>query len=162
MKKKSMSIHDIITTKCATYDYSKYGIKSPDCYWYEKTMRKKLYDYFNSLIKISPQLHKLIYNEDINPDNLIITDNIFEHIKYMHCYAGGFNNNDYDRLPISFKRHTYNFVKDYSHNNTVENHSIIMRDLCKKYHFPENYANVIGQNWLYKPNRELIYNNSKM
>jgi hypothetical protein len=158
-------IHDKIHAMVINYDYS-YGGKNPlDCnslMWYEQTMEKKLYQYFNGTIKISPQLHKLVYGEEINPKNLVLTNNIFEHIKYMHCYAGGFNNNDYHRLPISFTRHTFHFVKDYPKTNTYENHTFVMNDLCKKYNFSSNYADVIAQGWLYKPWNKIICEQARL
>lgn len=158
----NMCIHDIIETKSNNHDYSKYGIDSADGYWYQETMKKKLYDYVNGLVKISPQLHKLVYSEDIDLNKQNITDNIFEHIKYMHCYSGGFNNNDYTRLPIKFTRHTYSFLNKYSKTNTLENHEVIVKDLCKKYNFSHSYSNVIAQAWLYKPWSDVIVEQSKL
>lgn len=142
------SIHDIINQKCNDYDYTIQNTSSRSKYWYQEIMKKNLYGYLNKSVKISPQLHKLVYNEDIDPSKLIITDNIFDHIIHMHCHVDGFNSDDYDRLPNKFKRYTYQFIKNYSQSKTSTNLSIIITELCAKYNFPLNYAIVIAENWV--------------
>ena len=144
------------------HDYSKYGVESSDRFWYQETMKNILKGYIDGSIKISPELHKLVYNEDLDRNKKNITDNVFEHIKYLHCYGGGFNNNDYFKLPGKFTRHTYSFLKEYSKTNTLENHEVIVKDLCKKYNFSHSYSNVIAQAWLYKPWNATILEQSKL
>lgn len=152
-QKKNMTtiLNQHVETLANNHDYSKYGVESSDRFWYKETMKNRLKGYIDGSIKISPELHKLVYNEDLDRNKKNITDNVFEHIKYLHCYGGGFNNNDYFKLPGKFTRHTYSFLKEYSKTNTLENHKVIVKDLCKKYNFSHSYANVIAQAWLYKP-----------
>ena len=155
-------LNQLVENMAYSHDYSKYGVESSDRYWYQETMKDRLQGYINGSIKISPELHKLIYNEDLDLNKKTITNNVFEHIKYLHCYGGGFNNNDYFRLPIKFTRHTYSFLNKYSKTNTLENHEVIVKDLCKKYNFSHSYSNVIAQAWLYKPWSDVIVEQSKL
>lgn len=155
-------LNQLVENLANNHDYSKYGVESSDRYWYQETMKDRLNGYIDGSIKISPELHKLVYGEDIGQNKKNITDNIFEHIKYLHCYGGGFNNNDYFRLPVKFTRHTYSFLKEYSRINTVENHEVIVKDLCNKYNFSHSYSNVIAQAWLYQPWFDTIVENSKL
>lgn len=154
--------NQLVEDLARNHDYSKYGVESSDRSWYQETMENRLKGYINGSIKISPELHKLVYNEDLDHNKKNITDNVFEHIKYLHCYGGGFNNNDYFRLPFKFRRYTYSFLKEYSRTNTLENHEVIVKDLCKKYNFSHSYSNVIAQAWLYQPWFDTIVEHSKL
>ena len=82
------------------YDFTEGGVREVDnnsLDWYDKKMKEIVGQYINGQISISHKLHRSIYNENLSYE---LTPNVFQHLKMMHCYSGGFNNNDYHRLPI--------------------------------------------------------------
>ena len=144
------------------YDFTEGGIRKVDdnsLNWYDKNMKEIVYKYTNQEIFLSSQLHEAIYNEELTTT---ITPTVFQHLKMMHCYSGGFNNNDYQRLPILFRSKVYNFVKNESQTNTMKNCIAVSKNLQKKYDFPEKFADAISWMWLYEPARKIIIEDSKM
>ena len=142
------------------YDFTEGGLREVDnnsLIWYDKKMKEIVGQYINGQISISHKLHRSIYNE--NPSNEL-TPNVFQHLKMMHCYAGGFSNNDYHRLPILFRSKIYEYVRDENKTNTMENCISVSDNLQKKYNFPEKFADAISWMWIYEPARNIIIEDS--
>ena len=84
------------------YDFTEGGVREVDnnsLNWYDKKMKEIIGQYINNEAILSSQLHEAIYNEKLTTT---ITPTVFQHLKMMYCYGGGFNNNDYHRLPTLF------------------------------------------------------------
>tara|TARA_B100001093_G_scaffold505526_1_gene563012 strand:+ start:2119 stop:2592 length:474 start_codon:yes stop_codon:yes gene_type:complete len=138
------------------YDFTEGGVREVDnnsLNWYDKKMKEIVGQYINGQISISPKLHRSIYNENLSYE---LTPTVFQHLKMMHCYSGGFNNNDYHRLPMLFRSKVYNFIKNESQTNTMKNFIAVSENLQKKYNFPEKFADAISWMWLYEPARKII------
>ena len=144
------------------YDFTEGGIREVDnnsLNWYDKKMKEIIGQYINNEVILSSQLHEAIYNEKLTTT---ITPAVFQHLKMMYCYGGGFNNNDYHRLPTLFRSKVYDFVKNESQTNTMKNCIAVSENLQKKYDFPEKFADAISWMWLYEPARKIIIEDSKM
>ena len=140
------------------YDFTEGGIREVDdnsLNWYYKKMKEIVDNYIHGQVILSPNFHQAIYNEELSNS---ITPTVFQHLKMMHCYAGGFNNNDYCKLPITFRSKIHQFVKDESQTNTIKNCNNVSDNLQKKYNFPEKFADTISWMWTYEPTRKIIIN----
>ena len=144
------------------YDFTEGGVREVDnnsLNWYDKKMKEIIGQYINNEVILSSQLHEAIYNEKLTTT---ITPTVFQHLKIMYCYGGGFNNNDYYRLPTLFRSKVYDFVKNESQTNTMKNCIAVSENLQKKYDFPEKFADAISWMWLYQPARKIIIEDSKL
>tara|TARA_Y100000389_G_C17471058_1_gene530960 strand:+ start:7422 stop:7907 length:486 start_codon:yes stop_codon:yes gene_type:complete len=154
--KKTMSILSNYYNIFTKYDFTEGGtieVDTDSLNWYDEKMKEIVDKYINSKINLSSHFHKEIYNEELTNN---ITPEVFQHLKMMYCYGGGFNNNDYHKLPVLFRSKVHNFVKNESQINTVENCISVSDNLRKKYNFPEKFADAISWMWLYEPARKII------
>ena len=80
------------------------------------------YHYKNDILKLrychgetvlSPYLHKLVYGESISLIDRELTQSVIQHLYIMFGPAGGLNSNDYRHIPIQFRRHFWNIVKNF-------------------------------------------------
>jgi hypothetical protein len=105
--------------------------------WHLRRLQELEDKYSNEGLKLSPQLHKLVYGN--RPSiNYEITDDIRQHIRIIHVPAGGLNSNDYIHIPIEFRRHFWKIVKDFPVPKTSEDASVFIEWLDKKYNI--NYG----------------------
>ena len=144
------------------YDFTEGGVREVDSQsldWYDKKMKEIVGQYINNEANLSSQLHEAIYNEKLTTT---ITPTVFQHLKMMYCYGGGFNNNDYYRLPTLFRSKVYDFVKNESQTNTMKNCIAVSENLQKKYNFPEKFADAVSWMWLYEPARKIIIEDAKI
>ncbi len=115
--------------------------------WFKNTYNKYANQYSNGKINISPQYHKDVYGEQIDLDNREITPCVSQHIAMFYCYAGGFNNNDYYKLPIEYRRHFHKMVHNESTERTVSNCINVANKLIDDYNMPETVSYVIAWYW---------------
>ena len=115
--------------------------------WYKNAINKYRTQYLNKIISISPQFHYDIYHEEIDLDNRVITPCVEQHISLLYCYSGNFNNNDYCKLPIEYRRHVYKMLENQSISCTVSNSSRIADMLVETYKMPVSVSYVISWFW---------------
>tara|TARA_B110000971_G_C19803599_1_gene405501 strand:- start:40 stop:519 length:480 start_codon:yes stop_codon:yes gene_type:complete len=115
--------------------------------WFRNTFNKYKNQYINGVINISPQFHHDVYGETVDLNNRELTPCVCQHISLFYCYAGGFNNNDYSKLPIQYRQHFHKMVSNESYEGTVSNCTNIAELLINDYNMPESVSYVIAWFW---------------
>tara|TARA_Y100000389_G_C17455742_1_gene518035 strand:+ start:975 stop:1418 length:444 start_codon:yes stop_codon:yes gene_type:complete len=110
--------------------------------WHRRRLQQLEDKYSNGGLKLSPQLHKLVYGIR-PPNNYEITDDIIQHIRIIHVPAGGLNSNDYIHIPIEFRRHFWKIVKDFPVPKTCEDAGVFFEWLDKKYNIDGGLEQVL-------------------